>query len=61
MIRELFDKETHVNYAKILIVGIIIQGLYQYINTGDLKVKYFLLYICSSFFTSLLYYKIFSE
>ena len=61
MINELLENPTHIHYAKIWAIGIIVQGFYQYVNVGDLKYKYFILYVCLSFITSLLYYKIFTN
>lgn len=61
MIKDLLANKTNVHYAKILALGILFQGCYQYTTTGKLKFCYFFIYVVLSFICALLYYKIFSE
>lgn len=58
---DLLLNKKHIHYAKIFAIGIIVQGIYHQCSIGNLKIKYFLLYLILSFITSLLYYKIFSD
>ncbi len=61
MLHDLIENPSHVEYAKIWAIGIIVQGLYKYMNTGELQFNYFLLYLCTGCITLLLYYKIFTK